>query len=180
MLMKNIIATSVTLIILIILSIFLIERSNKDVKVESTDLSLESISGISLSEKYDSDKVAQVLGNNVRKSIVNNHSNYEYVSNDFIVGLEVDKDKNIVAISMATSQKNNIKTIKGVTNTFSFNDVTKLYGQNYVKKQWKDDMGSGDGYSITYFDKINRYKIEFGFSKIQDNETMSNISLSVY
>jgi len=62
----------------------------------------------------------------------------------------------------------------------SFKDITKLYGQNYAKKQWKDDMGSGDGYSITYFDKINRYKIEFGFSKIQDNETMSNMSLSTY
>ncbi|HEX9026524.1 MAG TPA: hypothetical protein VF839_08715 [Clostridium sp.] len=67
-------------------------------------------------------------------------------------------------------------------NPLIFSDVQKAYGDNYFKKTYRDFMGSGDGYIITYVDKEQNISMEFEFSENdpysdKKEEFLSNITL---
>lgn len=72
-----------------------------------------------------------------------------------------------------------LKTNEGITKGSTFADVEKSYGDNFLKKNYKNFMGSGKGYWITYVDKNNRSKITFEFNEHND-ERVSYIIFSKY
>jgi hypothetical protein len=148
-------------------------------KVESIDLSGENISGISLLDKYDEKEIEKIFGKVHKRIEEGKLCTYEYATQQIIVSLKVDKDNNIISIFSELGD-NTPKTKNGLTKDSSFSYIKKIYGDSFLKKEYRDFMGSGDGYFITYVDKVNKVQIQFGFSKLDNKETLSGIKLSKY
>lgn len=99
--------------------------------------------------------------------------------------IQADKNNQIIGIYIGYPNKtSNIKftTSRSIGSESTFSDVEKAYGDNYFKKTYRDFMGSGDGYIITYVDKEQNISIEFEFSEgnsysNKKEEFISNITL---
>lgn len=154
--------------------IFKVLNNDKYKKIESTNLIGENINGVYIMEKYDENKIEKAFGELFSKNEDKDYCNYIYPT----VSLKVDKDNNIIGI-YSIGADTSLKTVKEITKGNTIKDVEKAYGSNFLKKKYRDFMGSGDGYTITYVDKNNRIQISFEFNE-HSNWEVCNVSLYKY
>ncbi|AFS78477.1 hypothetical protein Curi_c14670 [Gottschalkia acidurici 9a] len=165
------------IIFLIIIGTVIVFREiniDKYKKIKSTNLSKENINGVYLMQKYDAIKIENIFGELFSKSEDKDYSNYIYSP----VSLKVDRDNNIIGI-YTVKIDTSLKTTKGITKGISSEDVEKAYGNNFLKKEYSDFMGSSDGYFITYADKNNKIRLSFEFNE-HSNWEVCNISFYKY
>ena len=166
------------LIALIFFSIYVIYSRDKYREIESTDLSTESIGGLSLMEKYNKKAVEKKFGQLINKLKKNKSYVYQYQSGGSMLLLEVDKDDNIVKIEV-TFGDTSMKTNNGMTKISTLDDIKKAYGSNFLEEEHNDFMGSGAWQEITYVDKDSMSKITFILYEYED-WNLGTVILSKY
>jgi len=153
------------------------------IRVQGIDLSRESINGISLMDKFDLSSVEKAFGKSEKVTFVDtNAEGYAFNSEKCDAAIGLDKNNNITSIAGSTL-KDTLYTGKCITlNKSSFDDIIEAYGINYLKVISKDsERGNKEtGYSITYIDKKNNYKLEFDIFEFKSKEEIQNIRLWKY
>ena len=177
---QNAILTLVFIIILALL--FSFREDIKYMKTQSIDLSKENIGGLYLDEKYNLDRSKKIFGdeNRVVSSNERNRKVVQFLKNTSIAVITIDTNDDSVVRVFLDDTYGSINTSKNINSKSSLEDIVREYGKNYSKRTWKDFMGSGDGYIISYIDKKNKYKLEFGFSQATLEEEIDSINFSKY
>ena len=175
---KHKIVLLLALITLIVFSIYVIYSSDKYREIESTDLSQESIGGLSLMDKYNKVDIEKKFGQLTNEYKKNSSYIYEFQSQKGILFLKVDKDNNIVRIELQFKDSS-IETDRGMTKVSTFYDITEAYGNKYLKEENKDFMGRREYKEISYVDKKIMSKISFMLYEYED-WTLGHVVLSRY
>jgi hypothetical protein len=158
-----------TAVIVVLVSIAYILFFDKHPFVKSTNLQNGSLAGICLMKQVDMSLLEKELGKLTNdKTYEKGIRGLEFDNPSYYAYIQVDKNNQVIGISIGYSNKtSNTKftTNRGIGSEFTFSDVLKAYGDNYFKKTYRDFMGSGDGYFITYVDKEQNTSIEFEFNE---------------
>ncbi|MFL0197126.1 hypothetical protein ACJDU8_16405 [Clostridium sp. WILCCON 0269] len=151
--------------------------------IQSIDLGSEHINGVSLMEKPDLNLIKKAFGKSKQVTLKDtNTKGYSFNSEKCVGVIALDKNDKVISIALSTL-KNTLNTGKGIiSNKSSFNDIIKAYGPNYLKTVTKDtENGNREvGYSVTYTDKQNNFKLEFDILKLQSKEEIQYIRLWKY
>lgn len=173
----------IPLIIVLLVVIYLGISRNKFRNIQSVDLGSENINGVSLMKKFDLNLAEKAFGKSEQITLKDtNTKGYSFNSENCVGVIALDKNDKVTSIAFSTL-KDTLNTAKGIiSNKSSFNDIIKLYGNNYLKIATKDTENANReiGYSITYIDKQNNLKLEFDMLKIQSKEKIANIRLWKY
>ena len=175
--------TILTLVCIIILALLFSFRDDiKYMKTQSIDLSKENIGGLYLGQKYGLETTKKIFGdqNRVVGSNERDRKVVQFLGKTFIAVIKIDNNDDTVIGIILDDSNGSINTSKNINSKSSLEDIVREYGKNYSKRTWKDFMGSGDGYAITYIDKKNKYKLEFALSQINLKEEINSINLSKY
>ena len=151
--------------------------------ISSVDLGSERINGVSLMEKPDLNLLEEAFGKSEQVTLADTKTKgYSFNSEKCVGAVALDENDKITSIGV-TTLKNTLNTGKGViSNESSFNDIIKAYGSNYLKMVTKDsENGNREvGYSLTYIDKQNNFKLEFDIFKVQAKDEIQGIRLWKY
>lgn len=176
---------AISFVFIIILSLTGCDK-DKFKNIKSTDLSDESINGISLMEKYSLSAGERAFGKGEEVTFEDtNTKGFSFNSEECVGAIALDKDNTITSVSCSTL-KDTLHTKQGITsNKSSFDDIIKAYGRDYLKVVMNnDEPGSGGpsniGYSVTYIDKENNYKLEFVIFEFKSKQELKNIRLWKY
>lgn len=165
---NNLIALISFVIIFVSLVLIVLFRDVvQDWTIKSTDLDKENIGGLHLGQNYSLELMKKTFGDTNRvfkegekiKCI-----QFWGIAN--IAQIDVDTSNNVIESIYIEGDNGIINTSRGINTKSYFNEIVREYGINYSKRSWKNFMGSGDGFSITYIDKNNRCKLQFSFSNI--------------
>lgn len=158
---KKNIRTKIFIIILVLICCsafgiyFFSQRSSNFIFVKTTTLKQENIDGLKMYESIDSREFVKKYGTNLKKI---NNALFEYyrLSN----GLEIatNKQRQIIRIIVSMDTNSGIKTNKGIGVGSGINDVIKVYGTNYYKRN-EEQMPSSP--VIGYVDHKREVTIEF-------------------
>ncbi|MEW9668258.1 hypothetical protein [Ammoniphilus sp. 3BR4] len=128
-------------------------RSDHFYLTQSTDLSDESLAGISLYQNIHNDSFIQKYGSG-RNDRNNSLFDYYQLEDGIVVATQLQDDK-IIRISIGLNSNPSLATAKGIFPGDSIEVVEKKYGKNYYERveQGIDIRG--------YVDKQNHRTIEF-------------------
>jgi hypothetical protein len=135
--------------------------------IKSTNLENESLAGIYLMQQADKPLLEKELGKLTNSTFDKGESRLFFDNPPYFASLQVDKNNQVIEIFVGYPNKtSNLKfmTSRNIGSESMFSDVLKAYGNSYFKKTYRNFMGSGDGYSMTYVDKERDIAIEFGFN----------------
>jgi hypothetical protein len=176
---KSYISIIILLVIVFIIGFWWATGEIKYFNVRTTDLGDESINNIYLNENYDSNRIEEVFGKVTHKTEKDKYTDYEFGSTaNLVVSIRVENNK-IIGI-YTQDYSNNLKTKKAITFLSTFEEVVEAYGDNYIKSNYKGEMGSGDYYDVTYVDKKHRHKLMFEFVQVNNRDKLNFIGLSKY
>jgi hypothetical protein len=175
--------TILTLVCIIILALLFSFRDDiKYMKTQSIDLSKENIGGLSLNQKYNLETTKKIFGDQHRDGGSNerNTNVVQFLRNTSITFIKIhNNDGKVIGIAIDDTY-GIINTSRNINCNSSMEDIVRQYGKNYYKRTWKDFMGSGNGYAITYIDKKNKYKLEIAVSQRNIKEEIQLITFSKY
>jgi hypothetical protein len=148
-----------------------IHRSSAFWRTATTDLSNESIWGLSLSQSIDSQQFNKSFGPYMKRK---ENAIYEvYELSDYDTGSHsaqfiVNKQRQIISISYFGVAK----TTKGIGYGNSVEDVIRAYGNNYYKRVTEQGLSV-----IGYVDQKEHTTIEFGYNQKQN--TVEGIRIDI-
>lgn len=128
----------------------------------------EGLAGVYLMKQADISFLEKKLGKVTTDNTFEGIRCLAFDNPPYYAFVQVDKNNQIKGIGVGyPNKKSNIKfiTSRNIGAESTFSDVLKAYGNNYYKKTYRNFMGSGDGYIITYVDKEQNTSIEFEFNK---------------
>lgn len=175
-----------TAVMVILTSMIYILFSGKHPFVKSTNLQNESLAGICLMKQADISLLEKEFGKLTQDNTYENGGRYlEFDNSYYSASVQIDKNNQVIGVYVGYSNKISnpeFITSRGIGSDSTFSDVQTAYGDNYFKKTYKDFMGSGDGYFITYVDKEQNTSIEFEFNEgnpysDEKEELLHNITL---
>lgn len=164
--------------------LFVLGAAGCSLMVGSTNLQKETLAGVCIDQAADIPALVRELGpltvtqtieKGGRALTFDNPPKYAYIV--------TDADNRVTQITVGYPSRTGnteFKTGRGIGSQSSFTDVTQVYGNAYSKETYRDFMGSGDGYSVRYFDWERHTLLEFGFVEDGDNgEFLSNIMMKM-
>ncbi len=158
-----------TAVIVILASMIYILFFGRHPFVKSTNLQNESLAGICLMKQADISFLEKEFGQLTQDNTYENGGRYlEFDNSYYSACVQIDKNNQVIGIYVGYSNKISnpeFITSRDIGSDSTFSDVQTAYGDNYFKNTYKDFMGSGDGYFITYVDKEQNTSIEFEFNK---------------
>lgn len=156
------------LFLAIIIFILVFIYVNNNFIVSSINLENENLAGIHLLQQADIPLLEKEFGKLTSGNTFDKWGGSLTFDNPpYYTLVQVDKDNHVTKISIACSNRtSNAKfvTSKNVGSRSTISDIEKAYGKEYYKKTYRNFMGSGDGYSITYVDREHDIAIEFEFN----------------
>ncbi|MDT8718065.1 hypothetical protein IAI10_15470 [Clostridium sp. 19966] len=169
-----------TLFILIFLVCYLWTTGTlKYFNTKPTDLSKENINNVYLNKNYNLKVAEEAFGVVTKKVDNSNYTDYEFTSSSTKIATVRVHNNKIIGI-FTQDFDDSLRTEKNITFTSSFEDIVKAYGNNFKKSIYKDEMGSGERYDITFVDKKNKFNLVFEFTKIDNNDKLNFIQFSKY
>jgi hypothetical protein len=148
-----------------------IHRSSVFWRTPTTNLSNESVWGLSLFQNIDGHQFNKSFGTYMKRKENAKYEVYElfhYDTGSNSAQIIVNKQKQIVSISYFGVAK----TTKGIGFGNSVEDVIKVYGNNYYKRVTEQGISV-----IGYVDQKEHTTIEFGYNPKQD--TVENFRIDI-
>lgn len=135
--------------------------------VKDTDLKDEGLNGIAVDSVYEGTKAEQAFGKLFRADTISGAEKcYNYFSEENRTMVNV-RDQKVTTLysEWLPGLKGKTVTKRGISNVSSLDDVTRAYGENYIRMDYNNQMGEEDHYVIRYQDGKDRIRLIFQFLK---------------
>lgn len=148
--------------------------------VKDTDLKGEGLNGIAVDSVYEGTKAEQAFGKLFREdSISRVDKYYNYFSEESYTIVNVRNQKVTKLYSQwLPGLRGETVTKREISNTSSLDDVTRAYGENYIRMDYNNEMGEKDHYVIRYRDRKDRICLTFQF--LEGETSNADITVEKY